>query len=60
MATEMTKNLGSEKLASIIRRSPLKRLATVEEVADGVAYLMGPAANSITGITLTIDGGNSI
>lgn len=60
MATEMTKNLGSEKLASIIRRSPLKRLATVEEVADGVDYLLSPAAASITGITLTIDGGNSI
>ncbi|WP_338930873.1 3-hydroxybutyrate dehydrogenase [Streptomyces netropsis] len=35
----------------------LKRLIEPEEVAEAVAYLCGPHASSITGSTLTMDGG---
>ena len=38
-------------------RIPLKRLATVEEVAATVSYLASPLAASITGQTLVLDSG---
>jgi NAD(P)-dependent dehydrogenase (short-subunit alcohol dehydrogenase family) len=46
-------------LESMRARIPLKRLATVEEVAAAVCYLAGPRAMSITGHTLVLDGGIS-
>lgn len=39
---------------------PLKRLATCDEVAWLIAYLVGPAGAYITGQTLTIDGGKEL
>ncbi len=44
-------------MADMLARIPLGRLATVEEVADAVVYLASPAAASITGHILVIDGG---
>jgi NAD(P)-dependent dehydrogenase (short-subunit alcohol dehydrogenase family) len=41
-------------------RIPLKRLATVEEVAAAVCYLAGPQAGSITGQVLVLDGGLTV
>ena len=38
-------------------RIPLKRFPEVEEIAAGVDYLLSPNAKSITGHTLSIDGG---
>jgi 2-deoxy-D-gluconate 3-dehydrogenase len=42
---------------AMLKRIPLHRLATVEEVAAAVAYLASPAAASITGQVLVLDGG---
>jgi NAD(P)-dependent dehydrogenase (short-subunit alcohol dehydrogenase family) len=42
---------------TMLRRIPLRRLATVEEVAAAVCYLASPHAASITGQTLVLDGG---
>lgn len=42
---------------AMLKRIPLHRLATVEEVAGTVAFLAGPLAASITGQTIVIDGG---
>lgn len=44
-------------MAAMLKRIPLHRLATVDEVAGAVAFLAGPAAVSITGQTIIIDGG---
>lgn len=44
-------------MASMLARIPLHRFATAEEVADAITYLTSPAAASITGHTLVIDGG---
>jgi 2-deoxy-D-gluconate 3-dehydrogenase len=44
-------------MAAMLARIPLHRLATVEEVAAAIAYLASPAAASITGHVLVIDGG---
>ena len=47
-------------IESMIKRTPLQRLATAEEVADAVVYLSGPSAASITGQILVIDGGLTV
>jgi 3-oxoacyl-[acyl-carrier protein] reductase len=59
MATEMTAGLVDNKLASIVRRSPLGRLAQVADVADMVNYLLSDSAKNITGSTITIDAGST-
>jgi NAD(P)-dependent dehydrogenase (short-subunit alcohol dehydrogenase family) len=43
--------------AALAARQPMGRLVTAEEVAAGIAYLASPAAASVTGIALAIDGG---
>lgn len=42
---------------AIVSRVPLRRFATMEEVAAAVCYLAGPHAEYITGQTLLLDGG---
>jgi NAD(P)-dependent dehydrogenase (short-subunit alcohol dehydrogenase family) len=42
---------------AMLKRIPLHRLATMEEVAGTVAFLASTAAESITGQTIIIDGG---
>ncbi len=58
MQTEMSRGLNEGQLDSIRRRTPLGRLATVEEVAGSVSFLLGEDASTITGTTLTVDGGS--
>jgi 3-oxoacyl-[acyl-carrier protein] reductase len=57
--TDMTRELGDEKRERIIRRSPLRRLTQVDEVADAVEFLLGDRAKGITGTVLTVDAGNT-
>lgn len=59
MQTEMTDGLNDKALETIKRRSPLGKLVDVGDVAEGVAYLMSPAASMVTGTTLTIDAGST-
>jgi NAD(P)-dependent dehydrogenase (short-subunit alcohol dehydrogenase family) len=42
---------------AMLKRIPLRRLATAEEIGASVAFLASPAAHSITGQTIVIDGG---
>jgi NAD(P)-dependent dehydrogenase (short-subunit alcohol dehydrogenase family) len=44
-------------MRDMLRRIPLHRLATVQEVAAAASYLAGPEAASITGHVLVLDGG---
>ena len=50
---------GSNKdyMEAMLKRIPLHRLATAEEVAAAVVFLAGPAAAAMTGQTIVIDGG---
>jgi 3-oxoacyl-[acyl-carrier protein] reductase len=43
----------------IIKQIPLKRFATVDEVAKTAVFLAGPDASHMTGALLTVDGGVS-
>lgn len=42
---------------AILSRIPLRRLASVEDVAAAVRYLASPAADFLTGTTISVDGG---
>lgn len=57
--TPMTKGLDEAQRDQIRRRSPLKRLAEVNDVAEAVTFLMGEAASNITGTVLTVDAGST-
>jgi NAD(P)-dependent dehydrogenase (short-subunit alcohol dehydrogenase family) len=49
---------GSFDLSAINRRTPMGRLGTEDEVAEGVAFLLSPdRASYITGHTLEVNGG---
>jgi 3-oxoacyl-[acyl-carrier protein] reductase len=57
--TEMTKGLTEEHREQIARRSALRRLAEVDDVAAAVEYLLSDGARNITGTVLTVDAGNT-
>lgn len=59
ISTEMTADLGEDQREQIARRSALKRLAVPADVAAAVEFLMSEKAKNITGITLTVDAGNT-
>jgi 3-oxoacyl-[acyl-carrier protein] reductase len=57
--TEMTQGLADEQRQQVARRSALRRLADVDDVADSVEFLLGDKAKSITGTVLTVDAGST-
>lgn len=59
MQTEMTSSLQGDKLDSIKRRSPLGRLATPDDAAVAVLYLLSEQASAITGTVITVDAGST-
>jgi 3-oxoacyl-[acyl-carrier protein] reductase len=57
--TDMTESLGGQHRDQIVRRSALRRLVEVEDIANAVEYLLDDKAKNITGTVLTIDAGNT-
>jgi 3-oxoacyl-[acyl-carrier protein] reductase len=57
--TEMTQGLADEQRQQVARRSALRRLVDVDDVADSVEFLLGDKAKSITGTVLTVDAGST-
>jgi 3-oxoacyl-[acyl-carrier protein] reductase len=57
VATEMTREMTDEQRERIVRRSALRRLPEVDDVAGAVEYLFSDKAKNITGVTLTVDAG---
>jgi len=55
--TAMTRMLSQEQLSEVIERIPLKRLGTIEEVADVIVFLASERSAYITGTCVEILGG---
>jgi len=55
--SDMTSQVTQLNRERILRRTPLGRLATAEEVAEVVLFLASPASSLITGQTIVVDGG---
>ena len=56
-ASDMVKDMPEEQKQRLARRTPLGRLARIEEVANAVLFLASEEASFITGHTLVVDGG---
>jgi 3-oxoacyl-[acyl-carrier protein] reductase len=57
--TEMTHALKDEHREQIVRRSALRRLVEVDDIANAVEFLLSDRAKNITGTVLTVDAGNT-
>ena len=57
--TEMTHDLDAKQRAQISRRSALKRMPDVADIANTVDFLFSESARNITGTVLTVDAGNT-
>jgi 3-oxoacyl-[acyl-carrier protein] reductase len=57
--TDMTQGMKEEQRQQIERRSALKRLADVDDVANAVEFFLSDKAKNITGTVLTVDAGST-
>jgi len=55
--TDMTNKIDPTILQAIISHIPMKRLASPEEIARGVLFLVAEEASFITGQVISINGG---
>ncbi len=55
--TDLTHSMKDEQRQQIERRSALKRLADVDDIANSVEFLLSDKAKNITGTVLTVDAG---
>jgi len=53
---ERNKTEDPERFAAAIKRNPMGRFCTPEEVANGAVFLASPAASYISGVNLVVDG----
>jgi enoyl-[acyl-carrier protein] reductase III len=51
---------GMPALETVVSKIPKRRMGTVQEIADAVAFLLEPRSEYITGQTLVVDGGLSV
>lgn len=57
--TDLTHGLKDEQRQAIERRSALKRLVEVEDVANAVEFLLSDKSKNITGTVITVDAGST-
>ncbi len=55
--TDLTHGLTDMHRQQIVRRSALRRIADVDDVANAVEFFLGDQAKNITGTVLTVDAG---
>jgi 3-oxoacyl-[acyl-carrier protein] reductase len=55
--TDMTHGLIGEQRAQVVRRSALRRLAEVDDIANAVEYLLSDKARNVSGTVFTVDAG---
>lgn len=59
METDLVKGIDPKQLAQIVRRTPLGRAGTVDDVVGVVMFLLSDAARFVSGQTIVVDGGLS-
>lgn len=59
LETELSRSLSPSQREQIVRRTPLGRLGTVDDVVGAVTFLLSERARFITGAVLVVDGGLS-
>ena len=59
MDTDMTQRMTDKQRRQVARRSALRRVAEIDDVANAVEYLLGDGGRSISGTVLTIDAGTT-
>ena len=57
--TAMTQGLTEEQRERVVRRSALRRLVEVDDVAAAVEYLLSDGAKNVTGTVITVDAGST-
>lgn len=60
LSTDMSQGLGEGQMKQIIRRTPLRRLGTPEDIIPLIEFLCSEGANFITGHTFVVDGGITV
>jgi 3-oxoacyl-[acyl-carrier protein] reductase len=58
--TDMTRDMRDIQRSQIVRRSALRRLPEIDDIAATVEFLMSDKAANITGTVLTVDAGNTV
>ena len=59
IATDLSASLSESNRARIVRRTPLGRLGTPNDVVGAIEFLAGPRSSFITGQVVTVDGGSA-
>ena len=59
VATEMTRDMKSFQKEQVLRRSALKRLPEIGDIAAAVDFMFSDKARNITGTVMTVDAGNT-
>ncbi|MBW4022124.1 MAG: SDR family NAD(P)-dependent oxidoreductase [Proteobacteria bacterium] len=59
IATDMTDGMSEQDRSRIERRSALRRLVDIKDIADAVDFLMSDKGRNITGTVMTVDAGNT-
>jgi 3-oxoacyl-[acyl-carrier protein] reductase len=59
MDTDMTQRMTDTQRRQVARRSALRRMAEIDDVANAVEYLLGDGGRNISGTVLTIDAGTT-
>lgn len=57
--TQLTQGLDEAQRDRIVRRSALRRLAEVDDVAEAVEFLLSERSKNITGTVITVDAGST-
>jgi len=55
--TGQTSDWDEARIGGILAQVPLKRLGTVEDISNAVAWLASPQSSYVTGMTLPVNGG---
>jgi len=56
--TDMTREMGESGKDRIVKRSALRRLPEIDDVANAVEFLLSEKARNITGTVITVDAGS--